>query len=303
MSANESETPDPSAAATAPADAAPAEGKQLTDLMASGDVPKTARPDLDAEALRLAKEAIAEGERALAAARAQLAQRHSPPSRRGRRLEFALRMLLAANVLAMLLVIAMPSLVPSLGQSGEVAHAPTPTNTGHQPPAPPGPKVDDRYNQALLLSDRGDFAGAIDVLEKYLKESPRMAPSRLINIYQSIAYYASACGRVAQSEEYQRKAQAVTQSHQLPDDLVETAKAALASGDQESLRRIWARFLLIQREIPPSLYQHVAEAYLQLGDSYRLQANEAADKARVAEIERANALLREQGQGKEAGKK
>jgi hypothetical protein len=35
------------------------------------------------------------------------------------------------------------------------------------------------------------------------------------------------------------------------------------------LRRVWARFLLQQRQVPSSLYKHVAEAYLQLGDSYR----------------------------------
>ena len=69
----------------------------------------------------------------------------------------------------------------------------------------------------------------------------------------------------------------------------------MESGDQESLRQVWARFLLQQRQIPSSLYQSVAEAYLQLGDSYRVQANQEAEAARLAELSQAEALLREQG--------
>lgn len=305
MSPHETENHDPAAVEHASDATAPPADNKLADLMASGAAPSSAhgRPDLDAEALRVAKEAIAEGERALAQARAQLAGQVQPqPTRRRNGRELAIRFLLAANVLAMIVVVALPSLVPGSGQ-GDPTTGGTPPAATHHEPAPTGPKLNDRYNQALMLSDKGDFAGAIDLLEQYLQESPRMAPSRLVNVYQQISYYASSCGRFEKAEDYRRKALAVTQSHQLPDDLVETAKAALASGDQESLRQVWARFLLIQREIPPSLYQHVAEAYLQLGDSYRLQANAAAEKARLAEIARTDALLREQGNGEDKGKK
>ena len=81
------------------------------------------------------------------------------------------------------------------------------------------------------------------------------------------------------------------------------AKAAAENGDQEALRRVWARFLLQQRQIPSWLYKHVAEAYLQLGDSYRQQANAGDEKARLQELENAAARLREQAKGRtEQGK-
>ena len=60
------------------------------------------------------------------------------------------------------------------------------------------------------------------------------------------------------------------------------------------MRRIWARFLLQQKQIPSWLYKHVAEAYLQLGDSYRNEANAAAEKQRIAELEALAARLRPQ---------
>ena len=46
--------------------------------------------------------------------------------------------------------------------------------------------------------------------------------------------------------------------------------------------------------MPSSLYKHVAEAYLQLGDSYRSQANAAAEQQRLKELEENAARLRAQ---------
>ena len=99
------------------------------------------------------------------------------------------------------------------------------------------------------------------------------------------------------AQDYQRRADAIDGSHSLPEDLVAMAKAAAESGDQESLRRVWARFLLQQRQIPSWLYKHVAEAYLQLGDSYRQQANAAEEQARLRELEATAERLREQAKG------
>ena len=51
---------------------------------------------------------------------------------------------------------------------------------------------------------------------------------------------------------------------------------------------------LQQRQVPSSLYKYVAEAYLQLGDSYRSQANAAAEQQRLKELEENAARLRAQ---------
>ncbi len=275
---------------------------KLSDLMSSGErqAKERSKPDLDTDAMLAAQAAIEEGERALAAARAQLQQQKQPVRTRSKRREFALRMLLAANVLAMLIVVSLPSWQPPAGDGGldtGTVALPNPTGSSATDPAPAvpaGPRLADKYNQALLASENREYARAVALLEEYLAEAPRMPASRLVNVYRAMAHYSSAIGRFREAQGYERRAQAVTQSHSLPEDLVAMARAAAESGDQESLRQVWARFLLQQRQIPSSLYQHVAEAYLQLGDSYRVQANDAAEQARLEALRQADELLREQ---------
>lgn len=283
--------------------------EKLSELMASGDAPatkgspnKAGKRDLDADAMAAAQAAIAEGERALAEARAQLSSGSKAPPKRSRSREVALRLLLAANVLAMLVVMSLPmspAAKPSPITTPEVMSRPgdaAPVEPRVDPP-PAGPRLADKYNQALLASEGRDYARAVELLQEYLVDTPRMPASRLVNVYRAMAEYSSRIGRFREAQDYERRAQAVTQSHSLPEDLVEMAKAALASGDQESLRQVWARFLLQQRQIPSSLYQHVAEAYLQLGDSYRVQANEAAEQARIAELKQADELRQRANDG------
>lgn len=275
-------------------------GEKLADLMADSDSATASsagpRRDLDADAMAAAQAAIAEGERALAAARAQLGE-ESAQKRSGSGRELALRVLLAVNVLAMITVMVMPSpQVADPATSTEATNRVEPTTP--VPATPSGPRLADKYNQALVASEGGDYVGAIALLEDYLAESPRMTPSRRINVYRAIAHYASTVGKLGMAQDYERKAQSLAQSHYLPEDLVATAKAAAESGDQEALRQVWARFLLQQRQIPSSLYQHVAEAYLQLGDSYRLDANAAAEASRLAELRRTDELLQRQRDGK-----
>ena len=119
-----------------------------------------------------------------------------------------------------------------------------------------------------------------------------MAPGSQLNVLMMLAHYSQMVGKFDAAREYERRAQGIAQSHSLPEDLVAMAKAAEASGDQQALRRVWARFLLQQRQVPSSLYQHVAEAYLQLGDSYRNQANAAAERQRLRDLEATNARAR-----------
>lgn len=273
--------------AATPIGAAPtaghASGAALTDLMASG-AKGAARPgpDLEVEALRAAERALADGEAALAQARAQLARPAQPVVQRGsRRRELVLRGLLAFNVLAMVVVAMLPAPGPSPTPAVEPLAAttdPTPTKST------PDRRFNERYVAAQQAADRGEFTAAITELEAHLAESPRMAPGQQLNVLMALAYYAHRANDFTRADEFRRRADALEKSHALPDDLVAEAKAAQQSGDQERLRRIWARFLLQHRQIPSSLYKHVAEAFLQLGDSYRQQADVAAEQARLQEL-------------------
>ena len=92
---------------------------KMTGLMAedpeapSPSAPKKPAVDLEAEAINAAQAAVAEGEKALADAQAELQERPAAkvklqPKPNNRR-EVALRLLLAANILAMIVVSIMPS--------------------------------------------------------------------------------------------------------------------------------------------------------------------------------------------------
>jgi len=282
---------------------------QLADLMSAGAAKpaaaKKAAVDLDGEALKAAEQALAEGQKVLAKAHEEIAQATTPP-RRNRTRELVLRLLLVGNVVAMIVVAMLPT-PGSTSTSTDPATNQTAAEPGTQPTAPKtgspaGANFNDPWNLALVAAERREWGSAIEILEKYLLDSPRMAPSQRLSVLMALSYYSSRVGNLTASQEYQRKAEAIEQSHSLPEDLVAMAKAAAENGDQESLRRIWARFLLQQRQVPTWLYKHVAEAYLQLGDSYRNEANQAAEKQRLQELEENAARLRAERLGRQGGK-
>jgi hypothetical protein len=283
-------------ATTTPARAtAEAGSANLASLMATG---KRAAPDLEQDALRAAEAALAEGERALAAARAQL-QPPKPSTPPRNRRELALRALLAVNVLAMVTI----AMLPAGRDAADAAPAPHEVAAAREVQDAQLRRFNEPFNNALAAADRGEFVSAIAILERYLADNPRMAPSQRLNVLNMLSHYAANANDFAKSQQWAQQAAAIGQSHSLPADLVEMAKQALANGDQESLRRVWARFLLQQRQIPSWLYRHVAEAYLQLGDSYRKEADDAAERARRRELEELAARMREQAlQGAEKGK-
>ncbi|MEZ6036260.1 MAG: hypothetical protein R3F29_02185 [Planctomycetota bacterium] len=269
-----------------------ADDAKLAGLMADGETgakaDKAPKRDLEAEALRAAEEAIAEGERALAAARAQLeskAPAATTQKKTGGGRELALRLLLAVNVVAMVVVAALPAPTDNTTQPAPVVE--------HQTPAQPtAHEYNEPFNRALAAADRRDYTTAVATLEQYLQDSPRMAPSRRLTVLTALSEYTARLGNFARSQDYVRQANAIEQSHKTPEDLVADAKAAIENGDQEGLRSIWARFLLQQRQIPSWLYKHVAQAYLELGDSYRRDADAAAEIARRKELEEAATRLR-----------
>ncbi|MGC6489335.1 MAG: hypothetical protein ACON4Z_16935 [Planctomycetota bacterium] len=298
---------DPNAEAPAPETAASgAEDQQLSELMAapadaSPSAPEGApepKVDLEQQAIEAAAQAVAEGERALAAAEAAL-QETAPatpaaapaPAARNHR-ELVLRVLLAVNVVAMIVVALLPAPAadpaPSAAPVGAEAARPVAPTT----PQPAAPAMNEPWNQALRASERREWGAAVSILERYLDARQEMPPSERLSVLSALSFYASRDQDFARSRRYSQQAQALEQSHSLPADLVKEAAAAVELGDQESLRRIWARFLLQQRQIPSWLYHHVAQAYLELGDSYREDAAAGARSARLEALEAAAAQVR-----------
>ena len=284
---------------------------KLGDLMA--DAPAAPAPakapnkptiDLEAEALRAAEHALAEGEKALSEAHEQLRQESTvqvAPQRQGKQSrELLLRVLLAVNVLAMVIVSLLPS--PATTDTTDTTTA-TPHEVAPAPvKAPPVRQMSDPVNRAWQASEARDFASAISILEAYLDDNPRMHAAERLSVMNALSIYASRNNDLAKSLKYQQQARALEETHYLPDDLVKMAEAAVARGDQIELRRVWARFLLQQRQIPTWLYQHVAQPYLELGDSYRKDADSAAEVQRLKELDEATARLRAEAMKKEAPK-
>lgn len=281
-------------------------GELMADAAPGAPAAKQAKPvkpavDLEAEALRAAEHALAEGQQALAAAREQLQQDSvapvaAPQSSRKTR-EMVLRVLLAVNVMAMLVVAMLPS-PPASDHDTTTAPVVAPAPQA----GPTARQMSEPVNRAWQASEARDYAKAISILEGYLADNPRMHAAERLNVMIALSMYAARNNDYAMSEKYGQQAKALEQTHYLPDDLVKMAEAAIARGDQETLRRVWARFLLQQRQIPTWLYQHVAQAYLELGDSYRKDADVGAEAARLAELNAATARLRAEALKQEAPK-
>lgn len=302
MSDDKSQDPQTTAKTAAPVDAAPRPapsdapaGEQLAGLMANDarSLPSSAP---DADAMLAAEQALAAGERALAAAHAQL---HADRPRAGRRREFVVRVLLVANLIAMLVVAALPS-----------ASAVRPTSaprTTPMPWAPPdGGALSPRHEpfaRALAAAERGNHHEAIAILERYLADVPQMAASRQLNVLDMLAHYAGLAGDGGKAETFAQRAAALGQGPAVPADLLAMARSAIASGDHEVLRRVGMRFLLQQRPIPSWLYRHVVEAQLQLTAGHRDETNDPAERRRLQELQATAARLREQArQDREQGK-
>jgi len=270
-------------------------GELLTDVQSNVAPPAQ---DLEGQALAAAREAeaaIAEGQRAIQQAHEALRQPEqvaSPEPRYSRTRELVLRSLLAVNLAAMIIVVSMPA--PSRSGDEPATGPGTESSPPAQDPAPMQPRIDDPVIRAFAAADRHDYRTAIRLLDEHLIATPRMAAGRKANVLLALEHYATQVADFGAAQEYQRRAEALRRSHSLPEDLVQMALEAEKNGDVESMRRHYARLLLQQRQIPSSLYRHVAEAYLKLGDSYRQEAEQSAAEARRRELEQMREQLRRQ---------
>lgn len=269
----------------------------LSKLMAQDA--KASVADLDRKALAAAEAAIAEGQRALELARAQLREAPPAPAKaKPKKHELMLRVLLVVNLAAMIAVAALPQPATNNGTPPSPVAVPPPP--AHDPVVE-APRLDDPVVRAFAAADRHDYRGAIAQLEQVLADSPHLDPAKKTNVLLALEHYAAQLGDIPRAQEYQRRTEALRSSHSLPEDLIQMAQEAEKNGDVESMRRSYARLLLQQRQIPSALYRHVAEAYLKLGDSYRQEAEQADARAQQAELQQLRERLRQQAQQAPAG--
>ncbi|MEQ1631863.1 MAG: hypothetical protein ABL997_05790 [Planctomycetota bacterium] len=267
----------------------------LSQLMASGAPAAKAKPDLDKAALAAAEQALALGARALEAADKELGNGHAAPASgvpSSRTRELVLRGLIIANIVAMVVLVMLPA-----AKSEPVV---APHTTGHDTPAPAHDPVVQKPNsadpvlRAFALAETRDYRSAMTLLEQYLADQPRLDAGRKANVLLALEHYATQIGDFTKAQEFQRRTEALRSAHSMPEDLVQMALEAERNGDVESMRRNYARLLLQQKQIPSSLYRHVAEAYLKLGDSYRTEAERGESAAREKELEQVREALRRQ---------
>jgi TolA-binding protein len=274
---------------------------QLESLMASG--PAAPRRDLDAEAIAAAQAAIAGAEQALHGAQEALG---APPRRRLGVRERVLRGLLALNLLLMAILLILPE--HRAGKPPPASFGEPPVETRTAPASPfvqpwrervPVIPDQDVYNEALRLADVGQYAAAAAALQRYLEAHHNLAPLLKMNLYGALSRYLFQAHDLEGAQRYALMAAQLQRRALLPDDLIATARLAEKQGNTEEMRRAYARFLLLQRQIRPDLRQHLAEAYLKLGDSYRLES-ELHEQQAERETQRKAQQQRDAATGRES---
>ena len=139
-----------------------------------------------------------------------------------------------------------------------------------------------RYEEALLLAATGDYAKACVQLEGLLADGGLPASVESLLRVQ-LAMYLRRAGRIGEAIAQERLARPDGRNASLAEDLLAAGREAAENGDEVKARRAYARFLLMQENLSPGLEQLLQEAWLQVGDSYRRQADgERADAVRTA---------------------
>lgn len=209
------------------------------------------------------------------------------------RIDRALQILLACNLALIAVMLAMPG-------SGERAPAAEPARELKIDDAPrPDPfataprkigalPADQLWEAAVRRAGEGEYGEAAELLERYLATAKSLTDVERRLIYNQLAFYLVKDGRLEEAQSYERKSNQIMTRSYLPEDLLRSAHHASEQGQMDDMRASYARFLLQQKQIPPSLRKFVAEAYLKLGDSYRLEAEQG--RAREQEQDRARAM-------------
>lgn len=264
----------------------------LQDLMQSG-----AAEAAKEQAVTGAESAVAQAESELQAAEAALALADEHPSQTmaPRRL-WALRAVLIVNFLLMGVMLALPYAAPEPQPADphDAAHDAAqhdPHGSGHAPDTSSHfvqPRRDPRYvippsklyNEALKASSKGDYDTASELMHRYIRANSSLHSSLLMGPYLTLAHFLHMAGRDDEAVSFELEAQRMIGASSLPEDLWRAARAAEESGESREMRRAYARLLLQQNMLTPTQYAVVSEAYLKLGESYRMEADEGAAAAK-----------------------
>ncbi|MEZ5966906.1 MAG: hypothetical protein R3F56_23905 [Planctomycetota bacterium] len=262
----------PAASAQAPSD-------PIESMMAAGEKPtQRGARDLAEEARAAARAALQPDPEAAPAP-------PRPQTEPGAiRREWLLRGLLVLNLALIGGVVALPigkaPVEPAASPASGHGAAPA---TGHAAEAPRrslGFAVGEQglYLRALEMAGQGKFDDAIATLEGHLRANPYMGEVEQRLVYHALAMFAVRAGRNEEASRYEAAMDRLRIGAQLPQDLLDLARQAEAEGRGADMRRYYARFLLQQRQVPPSLRDKIAEAYLKLGDGYRIEAEHGAER-------------------------
>lgn len=284
----------------------------LSDLMK--DEPESR---LEAQALAAAERAVTQGEQALKSAQGLIDNATQSSGHGGQRL-WVLRSLLALNLALMGVMLLIPEAAPqNQGPIENVApqeFAPGPTHDPSGDPVahpvePPAESFRDRsrpdiglvgedlMNEALRAAADHRYARAIGLLERYVAQ-PMLNESLKINAYWQLATYNRRVGNFDQAVHYENQAQGLAPMAMLPEDLIRAADAAERDGDGRAMRRAYARFLLINDRVSPAQRAKIIEAYLRMGDSFRVEAEAGAEAAEAITAEKVQELREARERGK-----
>ena len=271
----------------------PAEGVDVGPSMAAGS-----GPDLESKALDAAAAAITRAERALRETRRSAHDLEPVVARRGTGRRWGLRAILAINMLLMVVMLALPNppftgqeTPPSGGTTG--ARGPivnkAPGSQGHatideESAHPVGPQPLDLPREEVLLAAselyrQGRLGDAISELQRHLRAHPNLRGMEQKVIWGQLAMYLAMDGRLEEAEHYLEKSRGVLSSSYMPQDMLEMARQAEEEGRGARMRQLYARFLLTQKHHPTYLRSFASEAYLKLGDSFRIEADSGEKRA------------------------
>ncbi|MCA8956993.1 MAG: hypothetical protein KDC87_13025 [Planctomycetes bacterium] len=134
------------------------------------------------------------------------------------------------------------------------------------------------YDAAQLQVAKGDYPRAIELLLAYRKAHPALQPFQQEMVLNSLAYCYQKVGKRDDARRMLGEINNLRELTSLPDDLWKLAEQAEKDQRGSDMRRYYARFLLQQDQLGKrwSDQSKIAEAYMRIGDSYRIDAERAA---------------------------
>ena len=159
------------------------------------------------------------------------------------------------------------------------------------PPAKDRPPL---WAAAEQKARKGDYAGAIILLEKFLAGNPPLSPEEKSGAWYDLSRWYRKVGDKEASRRYFSMALDTTWSSLGPKDLFLGGLELHKAGKYRQARRYFAAFLLQEDLMVPELKKKISQAWFLLAEGYRLEA-EAGEKAQER---REEALEKAAGGGK-----